>query len=206
MVRYAAIMLALFIPWGIDDQNQRFLAAESFVSLWAEAKETLSPRLKFHVDNFESLRKSREDVHADRKRRDTQWGKGNEDTHGSDVDAEDFAIFDSDDEGPGDDKALFQQDISNAINCISSSINTRRDLWAKMVDKQKVSVLADVLKKPGQRVGKGMSFGKFAGSARLKEMAEDWNISLKQQQWDAKVLECGREVVGDRPVKKNRHS
>jgi len=75
-----------------------------------------------------------------------------------------------------------------------------------MVDKQKVSVLADALKKPGQRVGKGMSFGKFAGSARLKETAEDWNISLKQQQWDAKVLECGREVVSDRPVKKNRHS
>ena len=68
-------MLVLFIPWGIDDQNQQFLAAESFVSLWAEAKETLSPRLKFHVDNFENLRKSREDIHTDRKRQDTQWGK-----------------------------------------------------------------------------------------------------------------------------------
>jgi len=43
-------------------------------------------------------------------------------------------------------------------------------------------VLADVLKKSGQRVGKGMSFEKFAGSVRLKEMVENWNISLKQQQ------------------------
>ena len=43
IVRYAAIMLALFVPWGTEDQNQLFLASKSFTSLWAEVEKILSP-------------------------------------------------------------------------------------------------------------------------------------------------------------------
>ena len=61
-------MLGLFIPWGSDRQNQQFRRGQQFSSLWEELKLTLSRRLLFHVQNFDSLRKSREEVLADRSR------------------------------------------------------------------------------------------------------------------------------------------
>src|SRR5213080_4893616 len=93
-------MLALFIPWGTDYQDQQFRAAKSFTGLWAEAKETLSPRLAFHANNFHNLRKSKEDVIADQRwHREEEEGDGNEDTaYRSDIEDGDFVVYDSEDE------------------------------------------------------------------------------------------------------------
>ena len=55
-------MLALFKPWGTDYQNKEFTNAWSFTSLWLERKAQLCKWLSFHVENFESLRKSKEEV------------------------------------------------------------------------------------------------------------------------------------------------
>ena len=101
-------MLALFIPWGTDYQDQQFRAAKSFTGLWAEVKETLSSRLAFHANNFHNLRKSKEDVIADQRRcREEEEGDGNEDTsYRSDVEDGDFVVYDSEDEDEDEDSHL----------------------------------------------------------------------------------------------------
>ena len=114
-------MLALFIPWGTNYQDQQFRAAKSFTGLWAEVKKILSPRLAFHANNFHNLRKSKEDIIADQRwRREEEEGDGNEDTaYRSDVEDRDFVVYDSEDEDEDED-SLFKGDISKAIGCCES--------------------------------------------------------------------------------------
>src|SRR5947207_3948981 len=78
-VRFAAIMLSLFIPWGFEDQNEQFQKGGNFIEVWDNLKTSLSARLRFHVNNFNSLRKSREDVLADRERRKMQNANSEDD-------------------------------------------------------------------------------------------------------------------------------
>ena len=60
-----------------------------------------------------------------------------------------------------------------------------------MEDTKRIFELEHALIRGGRRIEKGVSFGKFAGIAEYEKLSKDWELSLKQQEWDAKVAEYG---------------
>ena len=113
-------MLALFKPWGFEYQNEEFENGGSFTTLWSQTRARLCKRLRFHVENFESLRKSKEEVAAEWAKR-----KGEEEkircNSSFDADNEYFGR-DSDD---GNDEDVFTEDIFVRISKIASGFDGR---------------------------------------------------------------------------------
>src|SRR4051794_36472504 len=149
-------MLALFKPWGFDYQKEEFENGGSFTTLWSQTRGRLCKRLRFHVENFDSLRKSKEEVAAERAKRN-----GEEETVrcNSSFDS-DYEYFggDSDD---GNDEDVFTEDISVGIGKIASGFD-ERGLWPRMPDLQRIKELRYALKSTERyTVGRGNSFGMF---------------------------------------------
>src|SRR5947209_19769336 len=185
-------MLALFKPWGTDYQNNEFANARSFTSLWSERKAQLCKRLSFHAENFESLRKSKEEVSLDQaKRKERLEMTGYNSGFDTDNDAE---YFDRDSDDDTDEDVL-TQDISVGISQIALVVD-ERGFWATMPDLQRIKDLRHGLRSTERyTVGRWNNFGMFPGN--YEEMSKHWIESLKVQERRLKLKECGSEAVGD---------
>ncbi len=178
-------MLGLFIPWGPDHQNQRFRRGQTFSSLWEELKSTLSPRLLFHVQNFDAFRKSREEVLADRSRYHSRSEDQNDSA--SDIsealwhdDADDVDDFSAHDDEEARAVSLVRRDISSAIETISSAIDRKRGFWTRIDDLKRMVELSSTLKmQRGEVIGKGVHFERNA--ANDITMLKEWTSALEGQ-------------------------
>jgi hypothetical protein len=100
--KFETVMLGLFIPWqqlehwddNRDDNNPDvdFNLQRSFQSIFYSIKHTLEPRIRFHIENFESLKKSAEDAAIDRKQQSKRESTQNTDL----TEAIETAEYDSD--------------------------------------------------------------------------------------------------------------
>ena len=190
-------MLGLFIPWGSDRQNQQFRRGQQFSSLWEELKLTLSRRLLFHVQNFDSLRKSREEVLADRSRYHSR--SDDQSDSSSDVsesisqdgvdDLDDFTDQNSEETST---VSVIRRDVSSAIETISSAIDPKGGFWTRMDDLKRTAELSSALKtERGGVIGKGIHFERSA--ADDVTMLKEWTSALKQQASNVRKRNSGIE-------------
>ena len=183
-------MLGLFIPWGSDHQNQQFRRGQQFSSLWEELKLTLSRRLLFHVQNFDSLRKSREEVLADRSRyhsrSDDQSDSSSDVSESISQDGvdnlDDFTDQNSEETST---VSVIRRDVSSAIEMISSVIDPKGGFWTRMNDLKRTAELSSALKmERGGVIGKGIHFERSA--ADDVTMLKEWTSALEQQASNAR--------------------
>jgi len=192
-------MLALFIPWGTGEENILFRTAKSFSTLWGELKSTLSERILFHVQNFDSLQRSKQEVLADRRNRHDGYGEDQEDVYqdieefvGDDEEEENFTLYDRDDDTTGMD--IFRREVSGALESISSAIDPQRGFWARMDDSKRIVVLNSALKDQNEGVvRRGVHFRRNDDSYTAE--SKEWKLALKRQASNATKRDHGEESI-----------
>src|SRR5436190_21536201 len=189
-------MLGLFIPWGPDYENLRFRIGQRFSSLWEELKLTLSQRILFHVHNFDALQRSREEALADRRRyqdhSEEQEDCGSDTgEHISENEEDNFTNYEHEEISTVN---VIPQDVSSAIEIISSALDSRRGFWTKMEDLKRTTELSSALKmRSGEVVGRGACFERSGED--YATLIKEWTSVLNQQASIARKRKSG--VEGD---------